>query len=128
MTTWSCVHHGEQRQAIAIQNSHWCNSALLWSRGDSGFYLVRREKVQQLADFIVEQRLPLKAGPGHTVLPAPWTFPSGFPVLQAVPHTLKDLQGLSVPLAQSPINKPCIAVGGKKQISPNDPSSVILFF
>lgn len=94
-----CVHHGEQRQSVAIQNSHWCNSAPLRSRGDSGFYLVRREKVQQLADFIVEQRLPLKAGPGHTVLPAPWTLPSGVHVLQAVPNTLKDLQGLSVPLA-----------------------------
>lgn len=63
------------------QNSHWCNSDPVWQRGDGGFYLVGREKVQQLADFIVEQRLPLKTGPGHTVLPAPWTFPSSFHIL-----------------------------------------------
>lgn len=83
--------------------------------------------MQQLADVIVVQRLPLTAGPGHTILPAPWTFPSSVHIGQAVPHTLKDLQGLCISVAYSPIEKARITVGGKKSSS-NDPASLILFF
>lgn len=65
--------------------------------------------MQKLADIIVIESLPLAASPGHTVLPARRTLSSGFYVLQAAPHPLKNLQGLSVSMAKSLLYKHCIS-------------------
>lgn len=51
-------------------------------------HVLRREGVQQLGDGIVVAALPVPAGPAHAVLPVPWPLP------QAAPHLLQDLQGL----------------------------------
>lgn len=66
--------------------------------------------MQKLADIVVVQSLPLAACPGHTVLPARWTLSSSFCILQAAPHPPKDLQGLSISVAQRALNKRCISV------------------
>lgn len=66
--------------------------------------------MQKLADIVVVQSLPLAACPGHTVLPVHWTLSSSFRILQAAPHPPKDIQGLSISVAQSALYKCCISV------------------
>lgn len=65
--------------------------------------------MQKLADLIVIESLPLAARPCHTVLPACWVLSSSFSVLQAAVHPTKNLQGLGVSMADSPLYKPSIS-------------------
>lgn len=79
-------------------------------------YRIRRKTVQKLADIIVEKTLPFAACPGHTLLPALRTLSSSFYVLQAVPHSPKNLQGLKVSMANGTLHKPCISAENSKGI------------
>lgn len=67
--------------------------------------------MEELADVVVIESLPLAACPAHAVLPARWTLSSGFRVLQAAPQTPKNLQGLSVSEAKSPLHEAVISTG-----------------
>lgn len=65
--------------------------------------------MQKLADLIVIESLPLAVCPCHTVLPACWVLSSSFFPLQAAVHPTKNLQGLSVSMANSPLYEPSVS-------------------
>lgn len=67
--------------------------------------------MQELTDIVVIERLPLAAGPAHTVFPVCWTLPSSSHVQQVAPHHPEDLQGFCISVAQGPLNKRSISEG-----------------
>lgn len=72
--------------------------------------------MQKLTDIVVIERLPLATCPAHAVFPTRWTLSSSFHVLKAAPHPAKNLQGLSISMAKSPLYKPCISAGNSAVI------------
>lgn len=67
--------------------------------------------MQELADVVVVESLPLATCPAHAVFPARRTLSSVLHALQVVPHPLKDLQGLSVSMSESTLYKAFISAG-----------------
>lgn len=103
------VLHTQQCPSVSINMNYSCTTDAIST--PVRLYLFRRETVQKLADMVVIVSFPRAACPAHAVLPARWAFSSSFQVLQAAPHLPKNLQGLGVSMAESPLHKLCITTG-----------------
>ena len=80
--------------------SHYGKNAFCQVDLASGRYLIRREVVEQLPDVVRVLRVPVVAGPGHTVSPGLWPLQH-----KTALHGLQHLQGLSARQSQGPLHK-----------------------